>query len=512
MLTNKSLFIFSQFILILNYLPLYLSIISIPFNLDILRNYKSYNSTNFYNNYFNRDIFLELNIGTPAKKTKATMNLASSCLYFLNDDSNTNNYHPVNSSSFNLNDKSTTFIKLRNANDIIYFQDIKKSQKLPFVLMDSTVEKIMNSNYMPKIGLKHPFTSSGRKSFYPCPNFLYELKQAKFINKMIWTLKFESKYNGEFIIGGDLSEYNEDKYPNELYKTTYFDLQYSIIFDSIYTIHKTSNRIAYISDSKSSNNFRKASIKINSGVIIGTSEYKNFIDNNFFNYLIKRKICQVEYVGDYLIYSCRIEFCGMVDPRYPTTNYFDEFPDLIFKSSNLEYNFVMKGHDLFELISGKYYFLIIFKNNKTTTGDDSWHLGHPFYRKYTCSINLDAKTIGFYDKKVNVKKVNKANNNNKINNTNILDDDDDDVNKNNIENNKSMNKILKYFIEIIIAIGIALLAYYIGVTVREKRKKRANELKDENYEYMPEQNKDINEKNKNQKKEKLVELNSQLGL
>ena len=75
-----------------------------------------------------------------------------------------------------------------------------------------------------------------------------------------------------------------------------------------------------------------------------------------------------------------------------------------------------------------------------------------------------------------------------------------------------MNKILKYFIEIIIAIGIALLAYYIGVTVRERRKKRANELKDENYEYMPEQNKDINEKNKNQKKEKLVELNSQIGL
>ena len=512
MSSNKNLFIFSQFILILNYLPLYLSIISIPFKVDFLSTNKSYNSTNFYNNYFNRDIFLELNIGTPAKKTKSTMNLDSSCFYFLNDDSNYNNYHPVNSSSFNLNTKSNIFINLRNADDIIYFQDINKRQKLSFVLMDSTVEKIMNSNYMPKIGLKNPFASSRGKSVYPCPNFLYELKQAKFINKMIWTIKFESKYNGEFIIGGDLSEYDEDKYPNELYKTTYFDLQYSIIFDSIYTEHKLSKKITYISDSKSSNNFRKAYIKINSGVIIGTSEYKNFIDDKFFNYLIKRRMCQADYVDDYLIYSCRIEFNGMTNPRYPTTNYFDEFPDLIFKSSNLEYNFLLKGHDLFELISSKYYFLIIFKNNKTTTGDDSWYLGHPFYRKYIFSINLDAKTIGFYDKKVNVKKVNKTKNNNKINSTKILNDDDDDENKNNTNDNKSMNKILKYFIEIIIAIGIALLAYYIGVTVRERRKKRANELKDENYEYMPEQNKDINKNNSDQKKEKLVELNSQLGL
>ena len=74
------------------------------------------------------------------------------------------------------------------------------------------------------------------------------------------------------------------------------------------------------------------------------------------------------------------------------------------------------------------------------------------------------------------------------------------------------NNILKYFIEIIISIGIALIAYYIGVTIREKRRKRANELKDENYEYMPEKNKDINEISNIQKNEKLVELNSKLGL
>ncbi len=172
----------------------------------------------------------------------------------------------------------------------------------------------------------------------------------------------------------------------------------------------------------------------------------------------------------------------------------------------MEYNFVLKANDLFEQIFGKYYFLIIFKNNITSTGDNFWYLGEPFYRKYVFSINLDAKTIGFYlGNEVNGKKVNKRKNNNKINSTKIL--DDNDMNQNN-----TINKILKYFLEIIIAIGIALLAYYIGTIVREKRKKRANELKDEIYEYMSEQNKDINENNNLQKEEKLVELNSQLGL
>ena len=490
MFSNNNLFLFCQFILILNYFSFGLSIISIPFNLDILSIYKSYNSTSFYKVYCNRDIFLELFIGTPAKRTKATMNLVSSCFYFSNDSSNTNNYHPINSSSFNLYDKSKTFNNLRNADDIFYFKNINKSQNLPFLLEENSVEKIKNSNYLPKIGLQNPFANSEKTPLYPCPNFLYELKQAKVINKMMWTIKFNGKYSGEFIIGDDLSEYDEDIYPNEFYKTIYFDLQYYITFDLIYALNKTNNRTQYISDSTSSNTIRKATININSGVIIGTQEYKNFIDNNFFNKLINKKICQVDCVDDYLIYSCNIEIITLANPRDPNSNYYSQFPDLIFKSTKLEYNFVLKNNDLFEQIFGKYYFLILFKNNATITGNDSWYLGEPFYRKYTFSINLDAKTIGFYlNKEVNGKKANNTKNNDKINST----DDDDVVNENDTNDNKSMNKILKYTLEIIVVIIIAVLAYYIGVTVSQKRKKRANELKDENYEYMPEENKIIND-------------------
>jgi hypothetical protein len=201
-------------------------------------------------------------------------------------------------------------------------------------------------------------------------------------------------------------------------------------------------------------------------------------------------------VSEYLLYSCNVEFIVLANPRNPTSNYYSEFPDLIFKSTQLEYNFVLKNKDLFEQIFDKYYFLIIFKNNVTITASDFWYLGEPFYRKYPFSMNLDAKTIGFYlNEGANGKKSNSTkDNNNKIKST-----DDDGENKNDINDtndtndNKGMNKILKYILEIIVVIIIALLAYYIGVTVSEKRKKRANELKDENYEYMPEENKIINE-------------------
>ena len=175
----------------------------------------------------------------------------------------------------------------------------------------------------------------------------------------------------------------------------------------------------------------------------------------------------------------------------------------------MENNFIFKNEDLFEQILDKYYFLIIFKNNIKANSKDSWYLGEPFYRKYTFSIDLDSRTIGFYlEQEGNYRQINNIKSNNKIDKKNL-----DNMNKNNNNKNSMNNNILKYLIEIIIIIVIAFIAYYIGVTIREKRKKRANELKDENYEYIPEYNKDINEINNNiHKKEKLVELNSKLGL
>ena len=128
---------------------------------------KPYNSSDFYDAYFNRSIILEMNIGNPSKKINTSLNLKSSCFCFSNDDTNTNNYYPIKSSSFKLNGRAKMYSNLRNANDIIYFQDIKRIQKLSFFLMNGTDINIKNHNYNTIIGLDYPFATYGRFVFLP---------------------------------------------------------------------------------------------------------------------------------------------------------------------------------------------------------------------------------------------------------------------------------------------------------------------------------------------------------
>ena len=518
-------------LLILN-IPLFSNLISIPFKLKIIRtNNKLYNSTNFFNDYFIKYLILELNIGTPTQKTNSILSLNSSCFKFNKDVSN-NSFYPFKSSSFKIYDQINENTHMIYAYDMFNFQNIQKGYKLSFLLGDNeniiNIDSINNA-YIPIIGLNFPYSYFTENQ---CPNFIYILKEINLIKKLIWTIKYNNKYDGEFIIGDDLSGYDPIKYPNSIYYTTYFNKQFSISFESIY-IRTKMNRIENIDIYNLNHKLKEAYININSGFIIGTNEYKNYIDKHFFNRLIKVKICKRDIINfqnntdnnnnkkfsnyDYYLYSCSLDFIGMRDPRYPTTNYYDEFPSLIFSSKALEYNFELKNGDLFEIASNRYYFLIIFKINNDTNDNDGWYLGEPFYKKYPFSVNLDAKTIGFYLYKEEKNKI--INNTKNIDKNNKTTDIEETIsvenktnNKNMTENkNENMNKVLKYIIEIIIGIGLLFIAYYIGVRVRERRRKRANELKDDNYEYIPEKNKDINVNN-NSKTQKFVELNSKLGL
>ena len=73
-------------------------------------------------------------------------------------------------------------------------------------------------------------------------------------------------------------------------------------------------------------------------------------------------------------------------------------------------------------------------------------------------------------------------------------------------NRISFHRIIKYVIIFLLSFGGLYCAYYIGLKARERRRKKANELKDDDYEYIPEINKDINNFNNNKEK-KFLELN-----
>ena len=493
--------------------------ISIPFTFYNIKYNSSYNSTYFFNDFFIKELFLQFNIGTPSQQINALIDQNSECFKFKKDKSDiffsdNYRYYPLQSSSFYKVKNPVIFSPFFEiSNDHFYFKGMKESFPLEFLIDNYT--KLSNNSYLPVIGLSIPFLYTG----IPCPNLISSLKKEGLIKKLMWSLIY-NQFGGNLIIGEELSVYDPINYPESNYSTIYLDSKYIIQFDEVSVRDKWPKTNSKANNKQKSSddilNITEAFIDINFGLIIGTNEYKKYIDDKIFNVLINKSICRIDIINyfsnntnekkfnnDYYAYSCYDKFfIGDIHPRHPSINYYNYFPSLLLTSKKLEYNFELTNKDLFEHILDRYYFLVIFKKNINSKEKEIWYLGEPFYKKYSFTINPDAKTIGFYiqkDKNIIIKDKN---------NNNITDKDNINIEK----KKKEMNKILKIIIEIVVLISFSLIAYYIGVTVRERRKKRVNELKDDNYEYLSEKDKNINKIQNENNSQQFIELNSKLGV
>ena len=125
-----------------------------------------------------------------------------------------------------------------------------------------------------------------------------------------------------------------------------------------------------------------------------------------------------------------------------------------FYSSELNYTFEITNDDILKE-SGEYIFIkILFQRY-----GGNWFLGKPFSLKYKFMFNPDIKEIGFYPS---------------------------DIEKN--ENNEKSNNLKMIFILILAIIGLSIICVIVGVILGKKiyglkRKKRANEMVDDDYEY-----------------------------
>ena len=440
------------------------NIIVIPFTLQQQYFIPNYNSTHFLNDHLFRNILLNLILGTPSQTVKSKVDSNSKC--FLMQTQNTDNPYDINLYSPRL---STTIQKrtMKNFIDSISFTSQKESYMIEFSLVDGKANfNYSNYNFLPVLGLDIPPFEQLDSN---CPNFFVKLKKQGLINKYIWTLEFINDYEGNFVIGDDLSIYNEGKYSSDNYYTTYSGLKNFIYFDSIY-INKVldeNNNNYYI-------NMTQSLMYINYGLIIAPHEYKELIDKLYFNNLFEKKICKSDisfyeynkknHAGlNYFIYSCD-------DKQFTNknNNYYNKFPELIFSLKSIEHNLIFTKEDLFVHINNKYYFLIVFQTNYNVK-EIIWYLGEPFYKKYTPTFNFDAKNIGFYFKK-----------------------ESDEI----TERNKGKEYIEKnntkfIFIIVFEAIGIialVILIIFFAKHIREIRKNRVNEINDDNYEYFSENN------------------------
>jgi len=118
----------------------------------------------------------------------------------------------------------------------------------------------------------------------------------------------------------------------------------------------------------------------------------------------------------------------------------------------------------------------MFKNNS-----QNWDIGEIFYRKYLTSFDYYSKTIAFY--KTQIDDINKK--------TDIPEENNNSKQKQ--KNDETPNKSNAIKIVICVVVGVVLIAAVITIIIlvmklKKNRKKRADELKDDDYEYIPEKN------------------------
>ena len=469
--------------------------ILLPFIIEEKQNKEQieYNSDIFIQEYFKKNIIFYFYLGNPPQKINGIIQNDNLCFELKNEEKLLNykseKYTPKYSSSFSLTSKQKRFISkefMIIGYDLISFENINKKYNISFLLQKIDkkiidINNISNKQYIAKIGLNKPLYYTGDQ----CPNFISGIKNKANLDKYTISFEFIDSNKGYIIIGDELYNYNPYKYHYSQYINSYSNKNFELF------LHKT-----IISENDNKNiliNNTYGYISYDLGVIIGTEEYKQIIDDIFFNKLISEGICQIDIVKynisqNYYIFSCN------------TNNiYLNLFPKLIFVSKNYLYDFELNYSDLFiKLSNNKYYFLIIFKanniNNKSIK--DIWILGQPFYKKYNFTINIDAKILGFYNPNLPIDENEKLKNDNNIKYNNDID-----------RSNNFLKKFIIIIFSIIFIVGLLIFTFVLGMKMKEQRKKRANELKDDNYEYLE----DKKEK-KFVKKFINIEMNSKIGI
>ena len=330
------------------------------------------------------------------------------------------------------------------------------------------------------------------------PHFINYLKTNKIINDYSWTFKFYTKTEGRLIIG-DLPHiyeknkkfYHEDKFIKRItYSPESREYPWSFHFKEISFINANNEK-------KIVGTWVKMILVPNIGFIIGEDKYKNLILENYFQKLIDKNICVLEKTNITKYTENEISFgtSGIYEmfhcDRKGLVNEGIMFPKLSFYEPDLNYTFDFSFSNLFQMFEDRYYFLVIFPEDIKHAAYKVWYLGLPFYYPNQLVFNYDSKTIGIYDQNLPIQE--KDSENKEKEDKKEEDDNNDKNNNNNYNNNNNtnindtqdnnFNGVWRIIIEIIVLIIVVVIAYFIGKKINERRKKRANELNDENYDY-----------------------------
>ena len=342
-------------------------------------------------------------------------------------------------------------IKLENF-PIIFMNEPKNDE---FFIQRHSIEEITGKTCI-TIGIRY----IGNYQDNISKNFLFVLKEKDIIDDYILFFEYDESGNEKYcILGG---------YPEEIYKKK---KKYSLGNQKTTTI-KMYNRFKpqwgfqcdKVFSGEKKINKENVAFHYNLGVIYGRKDYKDHIENSFFNYYFRSNLCDKKINEKYTVFYC--------DKEKFNINEMKKFPELRFFKNELEENFSLNYQDLF-FIKGKYiYFLIVFNH----IYEDIWELGNPFLRKFSFAFNFDSKLIWYYKNSYNDREI-----------QNIMDK----------KNGTNKNKF--FLIIFIISLFLGVICFTFGKILYNKKVKiliKAKEL-EQNFSY-------INNKN-DIRKNKLIE-------
>lgn len=354
------------------------------------------------------------------------------------------------------------------------------------VISKSNLSKIFDfmnsSNSCSKgvIGLALPGYTTKKK----CSYITEKVKESdNTIKKEVWSIKYfnpseKKDFEGEIIIGIEPHDYEPSIFNESNYKNAYnhinevefiddYDqrwtatyVEYKLKFEKVFYYKDNNNHIIENEVNISFTDGKEAVLDFNIGMIKCPNVYLTSIKENFFKKYINSNACQEIIFSD----NCHTLVCDKEKLNIDLNQFYESFPILYFFSFDLNYTFVLDGKDLFFEQNNKIYFMIYSKNERIF----NWRFGEIFLKKYYFTFNQENKKIGFYDNNIYYGSTEEPNN---INNSN---------------NGKIKTGT------IILIIGITLLIIEIVVAIiwfkkkgcDKNRRKRANELSDDNYDYL----------------------------
>ena len=462
-------------------------------NIIVLPFRSTNNAKDIYKNFFVKELYTEVSIGSPPQNLNININPDNFIFYISPDicyDYSPSYYNYSNSKSFFLisaGPEEDGFYSLGGgtyARDLFsFFNSTDLKNNISNIMLEFFYSSYLSFQKYNQIcgvlglGLKK---RNGNNGF---DTFLSVLKKKRLINSYSWTYLFFNKDNDAkkilnipdisnkyiihnfdgMIIIGNYSRINTNINNNDNILTSLAierdnELKWDIIINKIYNKYEDIN----CNDKKV-----YLDLSINYDYIISPKIFFDKLIIPYFTPYIKNKKCNLKEIkNDIYIYD--IIICDK--------NIFKEkdiinFPTIYFYHMNFNYTFELTYKDLFEMRNNDIFFLII--KNKNNFNQDIWRMGKIFLEKYFFSFNQDAKTINFHL-------------------DNIINNEDIKI------KNKHKNKFNINYIWILICFICLIIGIYLGNRfIIKNRKLRANELQDE-YEYKENNDKKnifLNEKN-----------------